>query len=282
MIARSSGFIPGDVGTHCLSANLCPLLIPRGRATLVPASALEGDYMQHMLSLFRSCVDDYNMIQAGDRIAVGVSGGKDSLTLLVLLAELKRFYPRPFELEAFSVDMGLGGMDFSPVAALCDQLEVPFRKIDTQIGPVLFEHRQEKNPCSLCAKMRRGALGKAITEAGIHKIALGHHRDDAVETFFMSLIYEGRISCFEPVTYLDRTGVTQIRPMLYISEQAVAHFAARYALPVVHNTCPADKHTKREEIKDLVFELNGRYPGLKDKVFGAMQRYPLSQWEIQR
>lgn len=236
--------------------------------------------MQKMLSLFRSCVDDYQMIQKGDRIAVGVSGGKDSLTLLVLLAELKKFYPLPFELEAFSVDMGLGGMDFSPVAELCDRLQVPFHKIDTQIGPVLFEHRKEKNPCSLCAKMRRGALGKAITEAGIHKIALGHHRDDAVETFLMSLIYEGRISCFEPVTYLDRTGVTQIRPLLYLPEQAVAHFAQRYQLPVVHNTCPADKHTKREEIKDLVFELNGRYPGLKDKVFGAMQRYPLANWGI--
>jgi tRNA(Ile)-lysidine synthase TilS/MesJ len=237
--------------------------------------------MQRMLSLFRSCVDDYEMIRSGDRIAVGVSGGKDSLTLLVLLAELKKFYPRPFELEAFSVDMGLGGMDFSPVAALCDRLELPFHRIETQIGPVLFEHRKEKNPCSLCAKMRRGALGKAITEAGIHKIALGHHRDDAVETFLMSLIYEGRISCFEPVTYLDRTGVTQIRPMLYIPEQAVAHFAEKYALPVVRNTCPADKHTKREEIKELVYELNGRYPGLKDKVFGAMQRYPLAEWGVQ-
>jgi tRNA(Ile)-lysidine synthase TilS/MesJ len=234
--------------------------------------------MQHMLSLFRSCVDDYDMIQAGDRIAVGVSGGKDSLTLLVLLAELKKFYPRPFGLEAFSVDMGLGGMDFSPIAALCADLGVPFHKIDTQIGPVLFEYRKEKNPCSLCAKMRRGALGKAITEAGIRKIALGHHRDDAVETFLMSLIWEGRISCFEPVTYLDRTGVTQIRPMLYIPEQAVIHFAEKYALPVVRNTCPADKHTKREEVKELVYELNGRYPGLKDQVFGAMQRLPLPQW----
>ena len=234
--------------------------------------------MQRMLSLFRSCTDDYHMIEAGDRIAVGVSGGKDSLTLLVLLAEMKKFYPLPYEVEAFSVDMGLAGMDFGPVAELCERLEVPFHRIPTQIGPILFEHRREKNPCSLCAKMRRGALGKAITEAGIHKIALGHHRDDAVETFLMSLIYEGRISCFEPVTYLDRTGVTQIRPMLYIPEKTVAHFAQRYELPVVHNTCPADKHTKREETKDLVYELAGRYPGLKDKIFGAMQRYPLHNW----
>lgn len=235
--------------------------------------------LQRMLSLFRSCVDDYHMIETGDRIAVGVSGGKDSLTLLVLLAELKKFYPKSFTLEAFSVDMGLPDMDFSPVEELCSRMEVPFHRIPTQIGPILFEYRKEKNPCSLCAKMRRGALGKAITEAGIRKIALGHHRDDAVETFLMSLIYEGRISCFEPVTYLDRTGVTQIRPMLYIPEKTVAHFAEALALPVVHNTCPADKHTKREETKDLVYELAGRYPGLKDKLFGAMQRYPLHNWE---
>ena len=239
----------------------------------------EGERLQLKIGrLFHKALRDYRLIDDGDKVLVGLSGGKDSLTLLVLLAELKKFYPRPFQLEAFSVDMGLGGMDFSPVGELCQRLGVPFHKIDTQIGPVLFEYRREKNPCSLCAKMRRGALGKAITEAGIHKIALGHHHDDAVETFLMSLIYEGRISCFEPVTYLDRSGVTQIRPMLYIPEQAVAHFAERYQLPVVHNTCPADKHTKREEIKDLVYELNGRYPGLKDKVFGAMQRYPLPKW----
>lgn len=238
--------------------------------------------MQHMLSLLRSCVDDYRMIDAGDRIAVGVSGGKDSLTLLVLLAELKKFYPKPFTLEAFSVDMGLEGMDFSGIAALCEKLEVPFHRIPTQIGPILFTYRKEKNPCSLCAKMRRGALGKAITEAGIHKIALGHHRDDAVETFVMSLIYEGRISCFEPVTFLDRSGVTQIRPMLYIPEKTVAHFAERYGLPVLHNACPADKHTKREETKELISELIARYPGFKDKLFGAIQRYPLHNWEKRR
>ena len=222
------------------------------------------------------------MISAGDRIAVGVSGGKDSLTLLVLLAEMKKFYPVPYEVEAFTVDMGLEGMDFSPIRSLCERLQVPYHLIRTGIGPILFEYRRENNPCSLCAKMRRGALGKAITEAGIHKIALGHHRDDAVVTFLMSLLYEGRISCFEPGTYLDRTGVTQIRPMLYIPEKTVAHFAERYGLPVVHNTCPADKHTKREEVKDLIYELQGRYPGLKDKLFGAVQRYPLHNWEKRR
>ncbi|MDD3165098.1 MAG: ATP-binding protein, partial [Oscillospiraceae bacterium] len=162
----------------------------------------------------------------------------------------------------------------------CAELDVPFTKIDTQIGPIIFDYRKEKNPCSMCAKMRRGALNEALLERGIHKIALGHHYDDAVETFLMSLLYEGRISCFQPVTTLDRTGITQIRPMLYLSEKAIIHFAARMNLPVVHNTCPADKHTKREEIKQLVYQLSATYPDLKARVFGAMQRYPLPEWGI--
>ena len=178
--------------------------------------------MQKLLGLVRRCVDDYQMIQPGDKIAVGVSGGKDSLTLLTLLAGLRDFHPAGFTLEALTIDMGLEGMDFSPVAELCRRLNVPYTKIDTQIGPVIFEHRKEKNPCSMCTKMRRGALNEAILDRGISKIALGHHYDDAVETFVMSLIFEGRISCFQPVTYLDRTGVTQIRPMLYLSERPSA------------------------------------------------------------
>ena len=236
--------------------------------------------MQKLLSLLRSCIDDYQMIDEGDRIAVGVSGGKDSLTLLVLLAELQKFYPRHFTLEAVCIDMGLGGMDFSPVEALCNGLDVPFTRVETEIGKIIFDYRKEKNPCSMCAKMRRGALSNALVERGYNKVALGHHYDDAVETFMMSLLYEGRISCFQPVTYLDRTKVTQIRPMLYITEQQVAHFAERQKLPVVHNTCPADKHTKREEIKQLVYELSGRYPDFKAHVFEGMQKLPLPEWGI--
>lgn len=235
--------------------------------------------MQKLLSLLRCCVQDYDMIAEGDRIAVGVSGGKDSVTLLYLLAKLREFYPKKFTLEAISVDMGLGGMDFSPLEEFCAGLDVPFTKVPTQIGPILFEYRKEKNPCALCAKMRRGALARAMTEREIHKIALGHHHDDAVETFLMSLIFEGRIGCFEPVTYLDRSGVTQIRPMLYIPELTITHFAEANHLPVVHNTCPADKHTKREEIKELIYDLQGTYPDLKNRIFGAMQRQPLPNWD---
>ena len=237
--------------------------------------------LQKMTGLVRRCVDDYQMIAPGDRIAVGVSGGKDSLTLLVLLATLKKYYPAPFELEAITIDMGLQGMDFSGVQALCERLEVPYYCKKTEIGPIIFDYRKEKNPCSMCAKMRRGALNEVLLERGLNKVALGHHYDDAVETFLMSLIFEGRLSCFQPVTFLDRTGITQIRPMLYLSEKSVAHFAEREKLPVVHNVCPADKHTKRQEIKDLVYRLSAEYPDLKSRVFGAMQRLPLPEWGVE-
>ena len=234
--------------------------------------------MQKLLGLMRRCIDDYDMISPGDKIAVGVSGGKDSLVLLVLLAELRKFFNKPYEVQAVTIDMGLG-MDYSGVAALCKQLDVPYTIRNTQIAPIIFDHRKEKNPCSMCAKMRRGALNQAILDLGCNKVALGHHYDDAVETFMMSLLYEGRISCFQPVTDLDRTGVIQIRPMLYIHEKTVDNFATRQNLPIVHNRCPVDKTTKREEIKQLIFSLSATYPDLKERIFGAMQRYPLAAWE---
>ena len=234
--------------------------------------------MNKILSLVRRCVEDYDMIQAGDRVAVGVSGGKDSLTLLAALAQLRTFYPRPFTVEALTLDMGIPGMDFSGVAAWCREREIPYIIVPTEINRIIFEVRREKNPCSMCAKMRRGALHNAMAERGLTKIALGHHHDDAVETFFLSLFYEGRLSCFQPVTFLDRTGVTQIRPLLYCSESMIARTADRLQLPVVHNPCPADGSTKRQEVKELIYQLNGRYPGLKNRVFGAMQRLPLPEW----
>lgn len=236
--------------------------------------------MQKLMGLVRRCADDYKMIEPNDRIAVGVSGGKDSLALLTLLAALREYYPAPYELTAITIDMGLNGMDFSPVERYCAQLGVPLRMVKTQIGPIIFEHRREKNPCSMCAKMRRGALNQALLEQGFSKVALGHHYDDAVETFLMSLLFEGRLSCFQPVTYLDRSGVTQIRPMLYLTEGMVRNFAEKADLPVVHNVCPADKHTKRQEIKELVVQLSQTYPELKSRVFGAMQRLPLPEWGV--
>ncbi len=238
--------------------------------------------MNKILSLVRRCVEDYEMIAPGDRVAVGVSGGKDSLMLLTALAKLREFYPVPFTVEAITLDMGHAdgrpGMDFAPVEAYCRELGVPYTIINSEIHHVIFDLRKEKNPCSMCAKMRRGALHGALGEKGITKIALGHHYDDAVETFFMSLIFEGRLSCFQPVTYLDRTGITQIRPMLYCGENLIRHTAQRLQLPVVENPCPANGNTKRQEIKELIYQLQGRYPGLKARTFGAMQRLPLPQW----
>ena len=234
--------------------------------------------MQKLMGLVRRCVDDYDMIKSGDRIAVGVSGGKDSVVLLRLLAGLREYFDKPFELAAITIDMGLG-MDYSEIGRLCEELNVPYHIVRTEIAPIIFDHRKEKNPCSMCAKMRRGALNQAILDLGYHKLALGHHYDDAVETFMMSLIYEGRISCFQPVTDLDRTGIIQIRPMLYIHEKTVDNFAKRMNLPIIENRCPVDKTTKREEIKQLIYELSETYPDLKERIFGAMQRLPLPEWQ---
>lgn len=236
--------------------------------------------MQKILSLVRRCVEDYNMIQEGDRIAVGVSGGKDSMTLLLALSKLQKFYPVPFTVEAISLDMG-GGMDFSPVVEFCKEIEVPYTLIPTEISHIIFNVRKEKNPCSMCAKMRRGALHEALNQRGISKIALGHHYDDAVETFLLSLFYEGRISCFQPVTWLDRSEITQIRPLLYCGESKIRGAVERLGIPIVHNPCPADGATKRQEVKDLLENMRGQYPDLKGKIFGAMQRLPLPEWEPQ-
>lgn len=234
--------------------------------------------MQKLIGLVRRCVQDYHMIEEGDRIGVGVSGGKDSVALLAFLAELRKYNDKMFDIEAVTIDMGLG-MDYKPIAQLCEKLDVKYNLVKTEIGPIIFEHRKEKNPCSMCAKMRRGALNQAILDRGMNKLALGHHYDDAVETFMMSLIYEGRISCFQPVTDLDRTGIIQIRPMLYIHEKSIDSFVKRSDFPIITNRCPADKYTKREEIKQLVYDLSATYPDLKERIFGAMQRLPLPEWE---
>ena len=242
--------------------------------------AIGGLNVQHILGLVRRCVEDYDMISPRETVAVGVSGGKDSLLTLTALAHLRAFYPKPFRVEAITLETGMPGMDFSPVADYCDKLDVPYTRIAVPVYDIVFNERKEKNPCSLCAKLRRGSLHTALTERGIHKIALGHHYDDAVETLLMNLLFEGRIGCFQPVTYLSRTDVTQIRPLLYVKERQIVNAAKRLALPIVENPCPANGETRRQEVKELIASLEGRYPDLKQKIFGAMQRYPLYGWGV--
>jgi len=230
-------------------------------------------------SLVRRCIEDYDMIADGETIAVGVSGGKDSVSLLCALANLRNFYPKKFELHAFTLDLGFKGADFSPIETLCDTLNVKYSIHSTDIAAVVFDTRNESNPCSLCAKMRRGALAAKITESGIKKIALGHHYDDAIETFLMSLLFEGRLHCFQPVTYLDRTDTTQIRPMIYVSEASIIELVKSNKLPVLHNPCPKNGISKRDEVKALINTLSTSYPDLKAKLFGAIKRFPLKGWE---
>ncbi len=227
--------------------------------------------MQKLLSYLRRGVDDYAMINEGDKITVGVSGGKDSLALLYAMAKLRDFYPKKFTLCAVTLSMGYEEMNFDAVAELCKELDVEYILKETDIAQILFEIRKETNPCSLCAKMRRGALHDAALEIGSHKVALGHHNDDALETFMLSLVYEGRVNCFSPVTYLDRKDITLIRPLLYAPESYISGFARRYNLPVVKNACPADKHTKREYVKDLVKQLEKENPGFKTRLFTAIE-----------
>lgn len=229
--------------------------------------------MKRMLSYTRRGVDDYNMIEEGDKIAVGISGGKDSLALLCSLAYLRRFYPKKFELIAITIDMGFeGGMDFTPVKELCEKLDVPYYIIPTEISKIIFDVRKEANPCSLCAKMRRGALHNAAKELGCTTVALGHHFDDVVETFMLNLFFEGRIGTFSPVTYLSRMDITVIRPLIYMPEKDVRYFASKTELPVVTSTCPADGNTERENMKQLLASIERQNKGLRYRIFGAIQR----------
>ena len=226
--------------------------------------------MKRMLSFVRRAVDDYNMIEEGDKIAVGISGGKDSLALLTTLAEMRRFYPKKYELVAITVDMGFAGSDFSEVAELCRRIHVPYVIEKTDIAKIIFDVRRESNPCSLCAKMRRGSLHLSAVNAGCNKVALGHHYDDAVETFMMNLFFEGRLGCFSPKSYLSNRQITLIRPMLYATEKDVEYFVRRRRLPVVTSLCPEDHATERENMKKLLSELERTNKGIKHRIFGAM------------
>ena len=236
--------------------------------------------LQKILSYTRRAVDDYNMICENDKIAVGVSGGKDSLALVTAMASLKRFYPKKFDIEAITLDLGYEGMDFSPIKTYLNDMGVNYTVIKTNIREIVFDIRKEENPCSLCAKMRRGALHEAALSLGCKKVALGHHYEDVTETMLLSLFYEGRVSCFSPVTYLDRKDITLIRPLIYTPEPLIKSYVKNHALPVVENQCPADGNTKRQEIKDIIISLNKQIPGLKDRIFTAVQGSQIPGWNL--
>lgn len=235
--------------------------------------------LQQLLSYTRKALDDYQMIEDGDKIAIGISGGKDSLTLLYALSGLRRFYPKKFEIEAITVNMGFKELDFSAVATLCKELDVNYTVVDTEIADIVFDIRKESNPCSLCAKMRKGAFNAKVNELGCNKEAYAHHYDDIIETMMMSLIYEGRFHCFSPVTYLNRSDIVLIRPLIYVEEQDIIKFRNAYQLPVVKNPCPVDGYTKREYIKQLIKTLGAESPGLRERLFHAIQSSSLKGWE---
>lgn len=227
--------------------------------------------MRKILGSMRRAIQQFDMIEENDRIAVGLSGGKDSIALLAALNRYRLFSPVPFELEAITLDMGFGGMDFSPLVDYCQANGIPYTIEPTQIGPIVFDVRKEKNPCALCARMKRGALHDLALSRGCRKLALGHHQDDVVETFFMSLFYEGRINTFKPVTYLDRKGITLIRPFVLVREKDILYDEECQLLPIIGSTCPADGNTKREEIKQTICSLRQSIPHLEDRVITAIQ-----------
>ncbi len=227
--------------------------------------------LQQVMSLTRKAIDDYKMIDTGDKIAVGISGGKDSLTLLHALNGLKRFYPKSFDIVAITVDLGFKNIDFDKIKAMTEEMNIPYHIVSTDIAQIIFEDRKETNPCSLCAKMRKGALNQLAKELGCNKIAYAHHKDDIIETMIMSLIYEGRIHTFSPKTYLDRMDLTVIRPMMYMHEADVIGFVHKAELPVLKSACPVDGLTKREYVKTLLKSINTETPGVKKRIFSAIQ-----------
>lgn len=234
--------------------------------------------IQKLLSYTRRAVTDYNMISPGDRIAIGISGGKDSLTLLHAMAKLKKFYPIPFELEVITVDLGFEGFDTSELREYCESLDVRYSVCKTQIGEIIFDYRKEPNPCSLCSRMRKGAFNDCAVSLGCNKIAYAHHKDDVIDSFLMSMLYEGRIHTFSPVTHLEKTGVTLIRPLIYVLEGEIRAFARANALPVCKNPCPADGVTKRQESKDIIDELKVRVPDVKDRIFSSIEGAGIDGW----
>ena len=242
--------------------------------------------MQKLLSRVRSCVDRYSMIKDGDRIAVGVSGGKDSLALLCVLSELRKFYPEKYDLCALMLDMGFDASetvgaapsDTSEIAELCSRLGVEFHVKRTEIARVIFDVRKESNPCSLCARMRRGSLHDLAKEYGVNKLALGHHFDDAAETVMLNLFFEARIGCFSPVTYLSRKDLTMIRPLLLTEERDIKTFVKKASLPVMKSPCPMDKTSERAKMKDRLHAFDREHRGLYTRIVGAVERGGIDGW----
>ncbi|CDI48378.1 tRNA 2-thiocytidine biosynthesis TtcA family protein [Clostridium tetani] len=225
--------------------------------------------MKQLLSKFRKAITDFSLIEDGDNIAIGLSGGKDSLALLYLLSKYRVFSPEKFNIIAITIDPGTD-MDFSPLKNLCQELDIPLHIIDSNIKEIVFDIRKEKNPCSLCANLRRGILNDNAKKLGCNKVALGHHKNDAIETLLLSMFYEGRISCFLPKTYLDRKDITVIRPMVYIEEAAIKRTSVKYNFPIIQNPCPANGFTKRESIKNLIESLKKDFPDLENRLLGAL------------
>lgn len=235
--------------------------------------------MKRITSLVRRAVEDYDMIADGDRVAVGISGGKDSLALAAALAELSRYYPKKFTPVALTLDM-TGNGDFSQIAEFCRTLGIEYHVQPTNIREVVFDIRKEPNPCALCAKLRRGALNNMAIDYGCRKVALGHHSDDVLETFMLSLLYEGRVNCFAPVTYLDRTDIYSIRPLIYVREGDIRGAASRLGFPVMKSGCPADGITKRADMKKIIRSLEEEtYPGLKQRLFTAIEQSGINGWK---
>jgi tRNA(Ile)-lysidine synthase TilS/MesJ len=235
--------------------------------------------IKRILGQIRKAVQDYNMIKDGDKIAIGVSGGKDSLTLLVALKQLQSFYPRKFELEAITLTMGIGEFNLVPVKELCSRIGVNYTIEETLIGKIVFDVRQEKNPCSLCANLKRGALHNAAKALGCNKIALAHHRDDVLETFLLSTFYEGRLHTFSPVTYMERKDLYLIRPMIFTEEKDIKGFVKSYQLQTVPSPCHVDGETKRQDIKNLLIEMSKENRNIKSNIFGAIKRSGIDDWK---
>ena len=233
---------------------------------------------QRLLSYVRRAVEDYAMIEENDKIAIGLSGGKDSICLLLALSDLRRFYPKKFEICTITVSLGFDGTDFSAMKELCDKINVEYHVVNTDIGEIIFNERKESNPCSLCAKMRKGALNDKVEELGFNKIALGHNRDDIVETFMMSLIFEARINTFAPVSFLDRKKIYSIRPLMYVPEKEIKGYISKNNITIVKNPCPANGNTKRQEIKELIADLGKKYDNLDGKIFSAITRSHIKGW----